>query len=1187
MEGESSTSNHNTKVSDSAYSNSCSNSQSQRSGSSKSRLSGSHSSGSSGYGGKPSTQASSNDLIFKRNKDKSRKKKKAKCSDVPGTLELSDEQVVASTSSTIIAKQQQQLQQERERERERESMDQQETPANEAQQHSEQQLEDVAMTQQEPQQSLEQAHQLLPGSTSNQQMPQLAINISNNILSIGAASLQESPCGPGLSMTKADKTCESALLKLDTGMPPSSLHAKQPMHDRKEDTFCCVISMHDGVVLYTTPSISDILGFPRDMWLGRSFIDFVHQKDRATFASQITTGIPIDTGRGGTPKEQRSTFCVMLRRYRGLNATGGGFGVIGRSVNYEPFRLGLTFREAPEEANGDNYKVPNGTNMLLVISATPIKSSYKVPDEILSNKSPKFSIRHTATGIISHVDSASVSALGYLPQDLIGRSILDFYHHEDLSVMKETYETVMKKGQNAGASFCSKPYRFLIQNGCYVLLETEWTSFVNPWSRKLEFVVGHHRVFQGPKQCNVFEQPPGTKIKISEEAQNRNSRIKEDILKLLSEIVSRPSDTVKQEVSRRCQALASFMETLMDEVTRTDLKLELPVENELTVSERDSVMLGEISPHHDYYDSKSSTETPPSYNQLNYNENLLRFFNSKPVTAPAELDPPKLESAYMSSAREDARSTSSPVHGFEGSGGSGSSGNCTTGSNIHMSSVTNTNTSITGTGTGTTSGGGNSHGNGNGNGNTNPTCNGNASSLGGGTAHGHANPNAHGHSSGNGSGHGGSGHGSAVSSAPTVSVTLTESLLNKHNDEMEKFMIKKHRESRGRTGEKNKKSANEKMLEYSGPGHGGHGVKRGGSHSWEGDANKPKQQLTLNSAIGVGSANLIHEPHVPIPIKPQLTNAPALQCNQFTQSNLNCTQNINLWPPFSVGVTTPTVQHAHTAVAQSSFSPQPSLFPAFYYIPAAAAQPAPNPPMHSMQRPLKLCDQPTTSQQAAAAATAAAHAAMPLQYMAGVMYPHPSLFYTHPAAAAATAMMYQPMPFSSVANVMQMSNRSSSSQTSYNKVVYNPQPSMVAPLTCATKPQGAFHSITPSQLQRPSSQATSVKAEPGSNVAPSDTSKKEVNDSPIPSVMGEVGYGSDQRSHRTHNKKYTDSNGNSDDMDGSSFSSFYSSFIKTTDGSESPPDNDKDSKRKTKSSLRRDSKIVEHPEEDQTQHGDG
>lgn len=176
--------------------------------------------------------------------------------------------------------------------------------------------------------------------------------------------------------TKLD-LCDSAQGKLESAAAAAGgVGSRQHHHERvKEDTFCCVISMHDGIVLYTTPSITDVLGFPRDMWLGRSFIDFVHHKDRATFASQITTGIPIAETRGSTPKDARSTFCVMLRRYRGL--TSGGFGVIGRPVNYEPFRLGLTFREAPEEARPDNYLVSNGTNMLLVISATPIKSSYK------------------------------------------------------------------------------------------------------------------------------------------------------------------------------------------------------------------------------------------------------------------------------------------------------------------------------------------------------------------------------------------------------------------------------------------------------------------------------------------------------------------------------------------------------------------------------------------------------------------------------------------------------------------------------------------------------------------------------------------------------------------------------------------------------------------------------------------
>lgn len=60
-----------------------------------------------------------------------------------------------------------------------------------------------------------------------------------------------------------------------------------------QEGFCCVISMYDGVVLYTTPSLTSALGFPKDMWLGRSFIDFVHPKDRETFSSQITTGIAV------------------------------------------------------------------------------------------------------------------------------------------------------------------------------------------------------------------------------------------------------------------------------------------------------------------------------------------------------------------------------------------------------------------------------------------------------------------------------------------------------------------------------------------------------------------------------------------------------------------------------------------------------------------------------------------------------------------------------------------------------------------------------------------------------------------------------------------------------------------------------------------------------------------------------
>ena len=59
-----------------------------------------------------------------------------------------------------------------------------------------------------------------------------------------------------------------------------------------------------------------------------------------------------------------------------------------------------------------------------------------------------------------------------------------------------------------GKSVRSKPYNFRAFNGCYVLLETDYTCFVNPWTKKLEFVAGHHRVLKGPSNPDVFAYPP-------------------------------------------------------------------------------------------------------------------------------------------------------------------------------------------------------------------------------------------------------------------------------------------------------------------------------------------------------------------------------------------------------------------------------------------------------------------------------------------------------------------------------------------------------------------------------------------------------------------------------------------------------------------------------------------------------
>jgi len=65
-------------------------------------------------------------------------------------------------------------------------------------------------------------------------------------------------------------------------------------------------------------------------------------------------------------------------------------------------------------------------------------SIVSAPDDTF--RTPKFSTRQLSNCTFSQVDPEAVSYLGYLPQDLIGLSVFDFYHPDDTAVIKEMYE---------------------------------------------------------------------------------------------------------------------------------------------------------------------------------------------------------------------------------------------------------------------------------------------------------------------------------------------------------------------------------------------------------------------------------------------------------------------------------------------------------------------------------------------------------------------------------------------------------------------------------------------------------------------------------------------------------------------------------------------------------------------------
>lgn len=72
-----------------------------------------------------------------------------------------------------------------------------------------------------------------------------------------------------------------------------------------------VLSIRDGTVVRVSTNITEVLGFPEEMIVGHSFIDFVYPQDSVHFSSKIINGMSLSTrnpSRGIKEKSHDSKF---------------------------------------------------------------------------------------------------------------------------------------------------------------------------------------------------------------------------------------------------------------------------------------------------------------------------------------------------------------------------------------------------------------------------------------------------------------------------------------------------------------------------------------------------------------------------------------------------------------------------------------------------------------------------------------------------------------------------------------------------------------------------------------------------------------------------------------------------------------------------------------------------------------
>uniref|UniRef100_A0A671VFS6 Period circadian protein homolog 2 n=1 Tax=Sparus aurata TaxID=8175 RepID=A0A671VFS6_SPAAU len=258
---------------------------------------------------------------------------------------------------------------------------------------------------------------------------------------------------------------------------------------KNTDIFAVAVSLITGKIVYISDQAASILNCKREVFHNAKFVEFLTPQDVSVFYSFTTPyRLPswsMCTGAESSPTEcmqEKSFFCRISKGRDG-------------ELHYLPFRMTPYLMKVQDAELAEEQ-------FCCLLLAERVHSGYEAP-RIPPDKRI-FTTTHTPNCVFQDVDERAVPLLGYLPQDLIGTPVLLNLHPSDRPLMLAVHRKIL---QYAGQPFDHSSIRFCAKNGEFITIDTSWSSFVNPWSRKVSFVIGRHKVRMGPVNEDVFAAP--------------------------------------------------------------------------------------------------------------------------------------------------------------------------------------------------------------------------------------------------------------------------------------------------------------------------------------------------------------------------------------------------------------------------------------------------------------------------------------------------------------------------------------------------------------------------------------------------------------------------------------------------------------------------------------------------------
>uniref|UniRef100_A0A8C5WD10 Aryl hydrocarbon receptor nuclear translocator-like protein 2 n=1 Tax=Leptobrachium leishanense TaxID=445787 RepID=A0A8C5WD10_9ANUR len=293
---------------------------------------------------------------------------------------------------------------------------------------------------------------------------------------------------------------------------------------RAADGFLFVVGCDRGKIMFVSESVSKTLKYKQEDLIGQSLFDYLHPKDVAKVKEQLSssdvtpreklidakTGLQVHTHFQAGPSRlywgsRRSFFCRMKcgrvsgkddnnflsnpkkkdhRRYCTIHCTGY-------------LRNCLMKEEGLKEECERDCEPPN-LSCLVAIGRVPPYVSPPQEAEIRV-KPAEFVTRYTTEGKFVFVDQRATAVLGYLPQELLGTSCYEYFHQDDHGHLTDQHKTVLQSKEK----ILTNSYKFKAKDGSFITLRSQWFSFVNPWTKEVEYIVSVNTVVSG--HCSSLE----------------------------------------------------------------------------------------------------------------------------------------------------------------------------------------------------------------------------------------------------------------------------------------------------------------------------------------------------------------------------------------------------------------------------------------------------------------------------------------------------------------------------------------------------------------------------------------------------------------------------------------------------------------------------------------------------------